>query len=608
MLLGGLLTILAASTEAQPAPKQVLMLHSLGRGNVVLDHFTGEFRVRLDQQAGKPVNVVQVVVGPTGFVGAPDQAVVDYIQSLYANRPPPDLVMTVAGPAAAFTRQHRRQLFPETPLVFAAVDERYLHDAPLGDNETAVAVVNDFPRLIDDILRVLPETRQVFMVIGSGALGQFWRRVLESQFTRFRDRLTFIWSDALSLPDTLGRVASLPSHSAIVFLTFGTDAHGGAYADQQVIADLHAKANAPMFGAHSSLFGHGIVGGSMMSIGGLAHDTADVASQILNGAPPRSLRVSPQSPGQPIFDWRELQRWGIPESRLPPGSVVQFRGPSLWDEYKQEVLATISVLLLQALMIAWLLYERRARKRAEIGSRQNLVLATDANRRETISALASSVGHELGQPLTAIRYNARALEMMVTAKQATPEETGEILADIQAQAALATQIIDRHRSLLRSHQLEKRPVDLRCVIDEGLALVAHDMRERQVEVTLDLSPTPCVVDGDQVLLVQVLVNLLRNAIDALAGMPAARRRITIRSAGTTAGAEVSVSDTGVGLPAEVIGTLFTPFATTKPHGLGIGLAIAQRIVDAHGGTIGAHETPGGGATFTITLPRSAARS
>ncbi len=261
-LLGFLLVTAAASAQAQPAVKQVLVLQSFDRGILVLDHFTGNFRVSLDQRAGKPVNVVQVVVGPTGFVGAPEQAVVDYIRSIFADRPPPDLIVTVAGPAAVFARKHRRQLFPGTPLLFASVDQRWLRDAPLGENETAVAVVNDFPRLIDDILRVLPETRQVFMVIGSGTLGQFWRRELESEFARFRDRVTFVWSDELSLPDILRRCASLPSHSAIFYLTFGTDAQGGAYADEQVLADLHATANAPLFGALSPLLGHGIVGGT----------------------------------------------------------------------------------------------------------------------------------------------------------------------------------------------------------------------------------------------------------------------------------------------------------------------------------------------------------
>lgn len=606
-MLGVLLMIGAVSSEAQPAVKQILVLQSFDRGILVLDHFTGNFRVNLDQRAGKPVNVVQVVVGPTGFVGAPEQAVVDYIRSIFADRPPPDLIVTVAGPAAVFARKHRRQLFPRTPLLFASVDQRWLRDAPLGENETAVAVVNDFPRLVDDILRVLPETKQVFMVIGSGPLGQFWRRELEKELTRFRDRVAFVWSDELSLPDILRRCASLPSHSAIFYLSFGTDAKGGAYADQQVLADLHATANAPLFGALSPLLGHGIVGGTMVSIDDLGRSAADVASRILKGASPGSLRVPPRLPGQPIFDWRELQRWGIPESRLPPGSVVRYRGPTLWGEYRLTVLIAMGALVLQSLLIARLLYERRARQRAEIESRRNLALATDANRRETMSALTTSIGHELAQPLSTVMHNAQALQRMVTVNRVAPDDIGEILADIQSGAVLATQIIARHRSMVRGRQLHKKPTDLHSVIDESLALVAHDMRERQIEATLDLSSTPCVIDGDQVLLEQVLLNLVRNAMDALTETPPARRRITIRSAVKAADVEVSVCDTGMGLPADIIGTLFTPFVTTKSNGLGIGLTIARSIVNAHGGTIAAHGNPDGGATFTVTLPRSATR-
>ena len=119
--------------------------------------------------------------------------------------------------------------------------------------------------------------------------------------------------------------------SAIFYLTFGTDAQGGAYADERVLADLHATANAPLFAAQSVYLGAGIVGGSLMSIDDLSRNTADVAIRLLNGAPPGSINVPPQRPGQPIFDWRELQRWGIPESRLPPGSVVRYRAPSLWQ-------------------------------------------------------------------------------------------------------------------------------------------------------------------------------------------------------------------------------------------------------------------------------------
>ena len=314
--------------------------------------------------------------------------------------------------------------------------------------------------------------------------------------------------------------------------------------------------------------------------------------------------VPPQRPGQPIFDWRELQRWGIPESRLPPGSVVRYRGPSLWQEYRGTVLSAVGVLAVQSLLIVGLLYQRRARRRAEIESRRNLALAADASRRQTMSALTSSIAHELGQPLSSMIHNAQAGRMMITANRATPDTMGEILSDIESEGVQATQIIDRHRTMLRSHQLDKKPIDLHAVIHESLALVAHDMRARQIEATVNLSSNPCIITGDQVLLQQVLVNLVMNAMDAMAETPPARRRVTISTEVRAADVEVSVRDTGTGLPAQINGTLFTPFVTTKAHGLGIGLTITRTIVDAHGGTIDAHNNPEGGATFTVTLRRS----
>jgi signal transduction histidine kinase len=603
--LAGLLMLAPASGEAQPLVRQVLLLQSFDRGNMILDHFTGNLRVDLDRSAGSPVNVVQVVVGPTGFVGATEQAIVDFIHSAYVDRLKPDLIVSVAGPAAVFARKYRRQLFPDSPLLFAAVDQRYLGDTPLGVNETAVAVLNDDAGLVDDILLLLPDTRQVFMVMGSGQIGRFWHQELNEQFKRFHDRLTFVWSDDLSLAEILRRCASLPAHSAIFYFTFGTDAAGAAYADERVLADLHATAKAPLFATHSVYLGSGIVGGRLMSIDDLARHTADAALRLLNGASPGSVRIPPQPPGQPIFDWRELQRWGIPESRLPPGSVVRYRRPSLWQEHRGTVLSAASAMAILVFLIAGLLFERRARQRAEIDSRRNLALAADASRRQTMSALTHSITHELGQPLSSIMHNAQALQLMITAKSATPDTIGEVLSDIQAEGVLATQIIERHRAMLRSHQLQRKPIDLRAVVHESLVLVARDMRARQITVNLNLSSNPCVISGDQVLLQQVLVILMINAMDAMAEMPPARRHLTITSEVRCADVEVTVRDTGSGLPADIIGTLFTPFVTTKSHGVGIGLTIARTIADAHGGTIEARNNPEGGATFTVTLRAAA---
>ena len=130
------------------------------------------------------------------------------------------------------------------------------------------------------------------------------------------------------------------------------------------------------------------------------------------------------------------------------------------------------------------------------------------------------------------------------------------------------------------------------------------MRARQIEAIVNLSSNPCIISGDQVLLQQVLVNLVMNAMDAMAETPPARRHVTIRTEVRAADVEVSVCDTGSGLPAQIKDTLFTPFVTTKAQGLGIGLTIARTIVDVHGGTIDAHNNPEGGATFTVILRRS----
>jgi signal transduction histidine kinase len=601
------LALVAAPCQAEPA-KQVLLLQSLNRGHLALDHFTGLFRAGLDRRTGNPVNLVEVTVAPTGFLEDSDLALVDYINSLYEGRPPPDLIVTAGGPSAVFARKHRGRLFKSAPLLFAAVDERWFGDSTFEPNESAVPIRNDIPGLIANILQVLPETRHIFVVVGAGSMGQFWRRELDTAFERFRGRLDFSWSDKLSLEETRKRCAELPPHSAIFYVNFGTDVTGGAYADGQVVTDVHRTANAPMFSISSSYLGYGVVGGTMISVEDLSNTTADVVSHLLRGEPPARFRLPTQLASPPVWDARELQRWKIPESRLPVGSTVEFRAPGLWEEYKPLVLSATGILLTQSLLIAWLLYERRARRRAEVSSRRNLALAADANRRETLSALASSIGHELGQPLTSILHNAEALEMRLSANSATPELTAEIVADITSEANRAAKIIDRHRTMLRGRELDTRPIDLHRVVEESLALVAHDMQAREVMAECHLGAEASVVQGDPVLLQQVLVNLVRNAMDAMAETPLApgRRRIAIRSSSTAKEVEVSVSDNGPGLAPQVSGTIFEPFVTTKPHGLGVGLAIAQRIVEAHGGRLFARTDVRAGATFIMALPRGSA--
>jgi len=200
----------------------------------------------------------------------------------------------------------------------------------------------------------------------------------------------------------------------------------------------------------------------------------------------------------------------------------------------------------------------------------------------------------------------QALQLMVKSNRTTAETTAEILSDIQAQGTQARQIIDRHRNMLRSRELVAKPTDLRAVVQDSLALVSHDLRLREIDASVDLPSSPCIVDGDHILLQQVVVNLVMNAMDAMAATPPARRLVTVRAELQGADVRIFVGDAGTGLPEELDGRLFAPFVTTKANGLGIGLTIVRSIVDAHGGALSAYNNPDGGATFAVTLRRSQA--
>jgi C4-dicarboxylate-specific signal transduction histidine kinase len=136
-----------------------------------------------------------------------------------------------------------------------------------------------------------------------------------------------------------------------------------------------------------------------------------------------------------------------------------------------------------------------------------------------------------------------------------------------------------------------------------LAIVAHEAQSRQVRLRSELCDDPCLVLGDQILLQQVVVNLLMNAMDAVHDTPTHDRRVVVHTLVTMHAAEVKIQDDGEGISDDIATRLFEPFVTTKAHGMGVGLAIVRSIVEAHGGVIHARNNPDGGATFTVTLPR-----
>lgn len=243
------------------------------------------------------------------------------------------------------------------------------------------------------------------------------------------------------------------------------------------------------------------------------------------------------------------------------------------------------------------------RKQAEAESRQREAELAHLTRVAMLGELSGSLAHELSQPLTAILSNAQAAARMIGQNADSREEIQEILAEIIAESQHAAEVVRKTRGLLRKDAANDEAVDLAEVVDEVGQLLRRDFVSQGVSFSADLAPDLPSVRGDRVQIVQVLLNLATNACDAMAGANGAGRHLSIDAGRATDGAvQVSVADDGAGIPLDGFERLFEPFVTTKPHGLGLGLAVCRTIVGAHGGRIWATNNADKGASFHFTLP------
>ena len=221
----------------------------------------------------------------------------------------------------------------------------------------------------------------------------------------------------------------------------------------------------------------------------------------------------------------------------------------------------------------------------------------------TMGELATSVAHELNQPLSAIAANSQAARRFLTAEQPNTEEAIDALTDITSDAKRAGDVIRRMRDFLIKRKLDRQLVDINKVVSNVAELLRSDAVGRQVTVTLDLADALPAISGDRTQVEQVILNLMVNAFEAMTSDEIDRRELVVRtSVGDAGSTEITVSDTGPGFHPGRRDDVFEPFVTTKANGLGMGLSISRSIINAHGGQLEAGHNPHGGATLHITLP------
>ncbi len=528
----GLLLLWGFAVQSQPlvAAKRVLLLHSYGQDMAPYSDVSGTFRDELTQNLGEPVDLVEVSLVTT-VAGAPvdDAPFVDYLQALLVGRKP-DLVVPIGGIASSFVQRQRQRLFPDVPTLYAAVDDRTLTKYAFTSKDTVVASRLDIHGFVQNILDVLPETTQVAVVVGASPLEKFWKEELKREFQPFMDRIEFTWFDQLTFDEMKRRVAALPPNSAILYAVLVLDAAGIPRPLTRGLQGIRDAANAPVFGVYASNIDRGVVGGRLVSDRELGRSAASVAIRVLRGESPGAIKTPPLGPGTPVYNWNELQRWGITEASLPPGSLVRFRKPTVWEQYRSYLVAGISVLLLQSALIAGLFWQRLRRRRAELemASLSGRLLMVHENERRRV---ARELHDDVTQRLAALAIEATRIDK--------PHEGSADDAIRSIREGLIKLSEDVHAL---SYRLHPSVIEDLGLVEALRAECERISRSGAVAVRFDATDIPQKLPMDTALcLFRVAQEALRNVV-----RHARANSVDVAVAPKDGGLQLAVSDNGTG--------------------------------------------------------------
>jgi signal transduction histidine kinase len=601
---GAMFLLALANSPSAAEPRRVLLLHSFGPYFAPWNTITPRFSEELRKRSPNPIDLYEASVQAERFSESPsaeEGPFIEYLNALFRAR---DLRLIVAmgGPATRFVLRNRAQLFPSSPLLIASSDVRTYSDLTLTANDTSCPTLYDLRVQIEHILQILPDTTHIVLATGVSPAERFRTDLIRQSLQHLSPRVTFEWLTNISAEDMVKRVAELPPRSAIHYTTVRVDGTGVPQEGDVLLFRFIEVGRAPIFTHVDSHFGKGVVGGPMFSSNEIAQKCAEVSVRILNGEIPGDIKVPPLGLATPVYDWRQLHRWHISESVLPSGSTVFFRQPTAWDQYRHQILLAAFAILLQAALISWLLFERRRRHRAEIAVRDTMSNLAHVNRRATAGELTASIAHEVNQPLTGIVANANAgIRWLATA---TPDigRAEAAFKQIVTAGHHASNVIATVRALFKPLAENRSRVQINDLIHNALSLERIEMERRQVSVRLDLSEGLPDVLGDRVQLLQVILNLTRNAVEAMT--PDRPSILHVKSQVDESGdVLVLVEDSGTGIDKQNLTRIFDPLFTTKQQGMGIGLSICKSIIESHHGRLWVTSTIGEGSRVFVKLPR-----
>lgn len=581
-------------------PERVLVLYSNNRllpANIEVDR-----GLRASLAPAVEINA-EFLDYPRFFGQAYADTVTRFLREKYAAHMP---AVIIAGgeDALEFLLEHRDGLFSDLPVVHVAVPATILAThAPLPPNMVGVPVGFDFAATIAQALDWHERAHRLVLVTGASPLDRTLEARLRALEPSFKDRVEVEFLSSLATPALLARLAQLDTNAVVFTPGYFDDGAGNQYHPRESAALVAAASGAPVYGPYDTFMGTGIVGGVMPSFMAMGRQAGLIAAEILAGAAPQTLALPKVADSVVTLDWRQVLRWKMDVGSLPDDAVIHFRTPGFFETYRREAIIGGALFVLQGVLIAWLLLERRRRRVAELAVQRQRVELMHSSRLALAGELTASIAHEINQPLAAILSNADAAALILEKTGAGDGELAAILADIRRDDQRASDVITRLRALLARQEFERLPLDVSDVAREVAALLRVEAGRRRVALELRLPSGGAVMMGDRIQVQQVLINLILNAMDAVAGQEPDRRIVRLSAEIVADEIRVTVRDYGEGIDPAHLGKLFVSFFTTKRSGMGLGLAIARTIVVAHGGRLMARNAPEAGAIFELVFPR-----
>jgi PAS domain S-box-containing protein len=301
----------------------------------------------------------------------------DYLSAKY-NENPPDLVILVYTGNLGLAGPLLSQLFPKKPIIVAGFSEEELHPEQFGKLVSGFAQRVNPQATLELIRRLQPEVNRVIVIGGTAETDKQVTQRIRDAAQRYEDSLKIEFWDDFTIDELNAAVKLLPAETAILVGRMFRDAAGQALISSEVARTLGQAAKAPVYVMTETSLGTGAVGGALASIEAFGQRAGELARLVLTSTTPPPLSFEILTDSVPTFDWRALKRWAIPESRLPPNSIVRFRPQSYWEEYRSYIIAALLIILLQSTMIVDLLLQRRRRRQSETELRESRELMEHA--------------------------------------------------------------------------------------------------------------------------------------------------------------------------------------------------------------------------------------